>query len=64
MGTAADAVPIARNPMPSTHEGEIVRGKPPRFARLQAGQVELPQQPKSASFFAVLGQDSAKAAAE
>ncbi|MBV9835848.1 MAG: phytanoyl-CoA dioxygenase family protein [Alphaproteobacteria bacterium] len=62
--TAADAVPIARNPMPSTHEGEIVRGKPARFARLQAGQVELPQQPKSASFFTVIGQDSAKAAAE
>ncbi len=62
--TAADAVPIARNPMPGTHEGEIVRGKPARFARLQAGQVELPQQPKSASFFTVIGQDSAKAAAE
>jgi ectoine hydroxylase-related dioxygenase (phytanoyl-CoA dioxygenase family) len=62
--TAADAVPIARNPMPSTHEGEIVRGKPARFARLQAGQIELPQQPKSASFFTVLGQDSAKATAE
>lgn len=62
--TAADAVPIARNPMPSTHEGEIVRGKPARFARLQEGKVELPQQPKSASFFTVLGQDSAKAAAE
>jgi ectoine hydroxylase-related dioxygenase (phytanoyl-CoA dioxygenase family) len=62
--TAADAMPIARNPMPSTHEGEMVRGKPARFARLQAGKVELPQQPKSASFFTVIGQDSAKAAAE
>lgn len=60
--TAADAVPIARNPMPSTHEGEIVRGKPARYARLTETRVELPQQPKSASFFTVQGQDSAKAA--
>jgi len=60
--SAADAVPIARNPMPSTHEGDIVRGKPARFARLSAGLVELPQQPKSASFFTVQGQASANAA--
>ncbi|QQS12227.1 MAG: phytanoyl-CoA dioxygenase family protein [Rhodospirillales bacterium] len=60
--TAADAVPLARNPMPNTHEGEIVRGKPARVARLTAGVVELPNQPKSASFFTVQGQASAKAA--
>ena len=60
--SAADAIPIARNPMPSTHEGEIVRGQPARFARLTGGTVELPQQPKSASFFTVQGQESAKAA--
>lgn len=57
--TAADAVPLARNPMPSLHEGEIVRGKPARVARLTQGLVELPQQPKSASFFTVQGQASA-----
>lgn len=60
--SAADAIPIARNPMPSTHEGEIVRGRSARFARLTAGLVELPQQPKSASFFTVQGQASANAA--
>jgi ectoine hydroxylase-related dioxygenase (phytanoyl-CoA dioxygenase family) len=60
--TAADAIPIARNPMPSLHEGEIVRGNPARFARLTETRVELPQQPKSASFFTVQGQDSARAA--
>jgi ectoine hydroxylase-related dioxygenase (phytanoyl-CoA dioxygenase family) len=60
--TAADAVPLARNPMPGLHEGEIVRGKPARTARLMPGVVELPQQPKSASFFTVQGQASANAA--
>ena len=60
--TAADAVPIARNPMPSPNEGRIVRGKEARFARLKEGLVELPKQPKSASFFTVLGQDSKQAA--
>jgi len=59
--TAADAIPIARNPMPSQHEGEIVRGKPARYARLTETRVELPQQPKSASFFTVQGQQSAHA---
>ena len=60
--TAADAVPIARNPMPSPNEGRIVRGKEARFARLTEGLVELPKQPKTASFFTVLGQDSKQAA--
>jgi len=56
--TAADAVPIAANPMPSLNEGRIVRGKEARMARLGAGLIELPKQPKTASFFTVLGQDS------
>ena len=60
--TAADAVPIARNPMPSLNEGRIVRGKEARFARLTEGMVELPKQPKSASFFTVQGQASKQAA--
>lgn len=60
--TAADAVPIARNPMPSPNEGRIVRGVEAKFARLKEGLVELPKQPKSASFFTVLGQDSKQAA--
>jgi ectoine hydroxylase-related dioxygenase (phytanoyl-CoA dioxygenase family) len=60
--SAADAVPIARNPMPSLHEGRIVRGVEAKFARLKEGLVELPKQPKSASFFTVIGQESKQAA--
>ena len=57
--SAADAVPIARNPMPSTLEGMIVRGQASATARMVPLQVELPQQPKTASFFTVIGQKSA-----
>jgi ectoine hydroxylase-related dioxygenase (phytanoyl-CoA dioxygenase family) len=62
--TAADAFPLARNPMANPNEGRIVRGKPTRFARMMEGPIELPAQPKSASFFAVQGQRSAGRAAE
>jgi ectoine hydroxylase-related dioxygenase (phytanoyl-CoA dioxygenase family) len=58
--TAADAVPIARNPMPNENEGRIVRGVKRRNARLSPAIVELPEQPKSASFFTVQGQASAQ----
>ena len=57
--TAADAFPIARNPMPSKLEGTIVRGERSRVARLTESRIELPEQPKMASFFAVQGQASA-----
>ena len=57
--TAADAVPLARNPMPSPNEGLIVRGEKQISARMINFEVELPQQPKSASFFTVQGQASA-----
>jgi ectoine hydroxylase-related dioxygenase (phytanoyl-CoA dioxygenase family) len=57
--TAADAVPLARNPMANPNEGLIVRGQKKRQARLMEGLVELPEQPKMASFFAVQGQKSA-----
>ncbi len=57
--SAADAVPIARNPMPSALEGTIVRGQASPTARMIPLEVELPQQPKSASFFTVIGQKSA-----
>ena len=62
--SAADAVPLARNPLANPNEGLIVRGKATRFARLMDGPIELPEQPKSASFFAVQGQKSAGKAAE
>ena len=51
--SAADAFPIARNPMPSRHEGRVVRGERTRTARLASAHIELPEQPKRASFFAV-----------
>ena len=57
--TAADAVPLARNPMANPNEGLIVRGQKMRQARLMEGLVELPEQPRMASFFAVQGQKSA-----
>ena len=57
--TAADAFPLARNPMPSRLEGTIVRGERSRVARLMQADIELPEQPKMASFFAVQGQASA-----
>ena len=57
--TAADAFPLAPNPMPNPNEGLIVRGQKTRKARLMAGEVELPEQPKTASFFVVQGQGSA-----
>ena len=59
--TAADAFPLAANPMPNPNEGAIIRGKKTRIARLQATAIELPEQPKMASFFAVQGQQSAAA---
>jgi len=57
--TAADAFPLARNPMPSKLEGTVVRGESTRVARLMQASIELPEQPKMASFFAVQGQSSA-----
>ena len=60
--SAADAFPIARNPMPNRNEGMIVRGRPTRRARLSEAVIELPEQPVRASFFAV--QEEASGAAD
>jgi ectoine hydroxylase-related dioxygenase (phytanoyl-CoA dioxygenase family) len=57
--SAADAVALARNPMPSGYEGLIVRGEKSAVARMIPLEVELPEQPRSASFFTVQGQESA-----
>ena len=57
--TAADAFALAPNPMPNPNEGSMVRGEKSRVARLDEGLIELPEQPKMASFFAVQGQASA-----
>jgi len=57
--SAADAFPIARNPMANPNEGLMLRGEKTRTARLSEAMIELPEQPKSASFFTVQGQESA-----
>lgn len=56
--TAADAIPLAPSPLPNRFEGEIVRGKPSRFARLSAMTAELPESHRHTSFFVVQGQAS------
>ena len=60
--SAADAFPIARNPMPNRNEGMVVRGRGTRRARLSETTIELPEQPVRASFFAV--QEEASSAAD
>ena len=46
--------------MTNSLEGTVLRGDHCRHARLDPalGDVELPAQPKSASFFTVIGQES------
>jgi len=57
--SAADAVPLAVSPLPNPNEGRIARGKPSRFVRLTAGEVELPPGERPVSFFVTQGQKSA-----
>jgi ectoine hydroxylase-related dioxygenase (phytanoyl-CoA dioxygenase family) len=57
--TAADAFPLAANPLPNPNEGMVVRGRKSRQARLMDAVIELPAQAKVASFFATQGQKSA-----
>jgi ectoine hydroxylase-related dioxygenase (phytanoyl-CoA dioxygenase family) len=56
--TAEDAVPLAPNPVPSSHEGLIVRGAATGRVRSIGFEMRLPQKPSVASFF---GQQSASA---
>lgn len=48
---AADAVPLTPSPVPSEHQGEIVRGVDSGRIRTTAFEIPLPQMPTSASFF-------------
>jgi ectoine hydroxylase-related dioxygenase (phytanoyl-CoA dioxygenase family) len=50
--SAEDAVPLSPNPLPSTHEGRIVHGERTGRVRCVANELQLPQLPKQASFFA------------
>lgn len=49
--SAEDAVPYAANPMPTEHEGLIVRGERSNSVRSKQFEMKLPQKPKTASFF-------------
>lgn len=49
--SADDAVPLSPNPVPSTQEGQIVRGAPSGRIRSIDYSVERPELPKQASFF-------------
>ena len=49
--TAADAVPLSPNPLPSEHEGLLVAGVETGRLRVTAFDIELPEVPKGASFF-------------
>ncbi len=48
---AADAVACSPNPVPSRHDGMIVRGREPGRIRATAYELETPAYPKTASFF-------------
>ncbi len=49
--SADDAVPLSPNPMPSRHEGLLVRGERSGRVRSIAYDIALPQLPTTASFF-------------
>lgn len=55
--SAADAAACSPNPVPSMHEGLIVRGEDPHSIRSTAYTVAIPEYPKSASFFHQQAQD-------
>lgn len=48
---AADAIPLAPNPVPGRHSGMIVRGAEPKRIRTTPFEMEVPEHPKEASFF-------------
>jgi ectoine hydroxylase-related dioxygenase (phytanoyl-CoA dioxygenase family) len=49
---AADSVRCTPNPVPSTHDGLIVRGQEPGRVRGEPWEIEIPEYPKAVSFFA------------
>ena len=48
---AADAVPLVPNHVPSVHAGDMVLGREPGTVRTVPFEMQLPDYPKSASFF-------------
>lgn len=48
---AEDAQPLAPNPIPTKYDGEVVRGQATGRVRTAPFEMELPEYPKTASFF-------------
>ncbi|MEM1049951.1 MAG: phytanoyl-CoA dioxygenase family protein [Pseudomonadota bacterium] len=49
--SAEDAIPYAPNPVPTKYEGLVVRGQKTNRVRSVPYEIELPQKPRTASFF-------------
>lgn len=49
--SAEDAIPLSLNPLPSKHEGLIVRGEKTGRVRSVPFEMKLPQRPQTGSFF-------------
>lgn len=49
--SAEDAIPYSPNPVPTKYEGLVVRGKKTNRVRSVPYEIELPQKPRTASFF-------------
>jgi ectoine hydroxylase-related dioxygenase (phytanoyl-CoA dioxygenase family) len=49
--SAEDAIPLSPNPLPSKHEGMLVRGERTGRARSVPFELKLPQRPSTGSFF-------------
>jgi ectoine hydroxylase-related dioxygenase (phytanoyl-CoA dioxygenase family) len=49
--SAEDAIPCSPNPVPTKHQGLLVKGERTNRVRAMDFQIELPQLPKTASFF-------------
>ncbi len=56
---AADAMPLLAPAVPSPHTGRIVHGRPSRVVRLRADTIELRDDYREDSFFALQGQATA-----
>jgi len=50
--TSADAISLAANAVPSIHSGQVVHGKDPGRVRSIGYEMEMPEVPEGASFFA------------
>ncbi len=58
---AEDAKPLQVNHLPSVHEGEVVRGERTNRVRCSSYEMEFPEVPKEASFFAQQAKGDASA---